>query len=184
MTVSTNVEAALFTMSQQEDEVAESKPRRRKRAPSTEVVTSDGVNAQQIIAAWIEVMTKNTGGTPVPPNIIKRLAKQVKSLISSGYETNQIKNGLTIWTVRFMDNPLLSPETLERLTWKLVMDTSPDGRAFQQELKTAVTRFAGHSTAVTSGMSRQEQRAVDNARGKLNWRERHAERKRREEGLR
>lgn len=180
MSIDARAETPLFTMAK-EDEVAEPKPRRRKRA-SAEVVTPDGMNSQQIIAAWIDVMTRNTG-TPVPPSVIKRLARQVKSLISSGYEANQIKNGLTIWTVRWMDNPLLSPETLERLTWKLVMDTSPEGRQFQAELKTAVVRFAGHSTAVTGGASRQEQRNIENTKGKLDWRARHAERKRREEEL-
>lgn len=181
MTVNIHADTPLFTMNK-EDEVAEPKPRRRKRASAAEVVTPDGMNSQQIIAAWIDVMTRNTG-TPVPSSVIKRLAKQVKSLISTGYETNQIKNGLTIWTVRWMDNPLLSPETLERLTWKLVMDASPEGRQFQAELKTAVVRFAGHSTAVTGGTSRQEQRNVANTQGKQDWRARHAERKRREEGL-
>lgn len=180
MTVNIHVDTPLFTMNK-EDEVAEPKPRRRKRA-SAEVVTPDGTNAQQIIAAWVNVMTRKTG-TRVPPSVTKRLARQVKSLISTGYETNQIKNGLTIWTVRWMEAPLLSPETLERLTWKLVMDTSPEGRQFQAELKTAVVRFAGHSTAVTGGTSRQEQRNIANTQGKQDWRARHAERKRREEGL-
>lgn len=182
MTVAANKDVALFTMSKQEVEVAESKPRGRKR-PSTEVVTSDGVSAQQIISAWIDKLTENTGQVPIPTNVIKRLAKQVKSLISSGYEANQIKNGLTIWTVRWMDNPLLPPETLDRLTWKIVMDSSAEGRQYQEELRAAVRRFAGHTTAVSSGMSRQEQRNIENAQGKQNWRERHAERKRREEGM-
>lgn len=182
MTTNTNVDIALFTMTKQEVEVAEPKPRGRKR-PSAEVMTSDGMNAQQIIAAWIDKLTESTGGVPIPSNVVKRLAKQVKSLIASGYTTNQIKNGLTIWTVRWMDNPLLSPESLDRLTWKLVMDSSPDGRRFQDELKSAVSRFAGHSTAVNGGMSRQQQRTIENNQAKMSWRERHAERKRREEGL-
>lgn len=182
MTVDTNKDVALFTMSKQEVEVADSKPRGRKR-PSAEVVTPDGDNAQQIIAAWITMLSENTEGLPVPSNVIKRLAKQVKSLISSRYETNQIKYGLSIWTVRWMDNPLLSPEALDRLTWKFVMDSSPEGRRFQEEMRTAVRRLAGHSTAVSSGTSRKDQRTIENTQGKQNWRERHAERKRREEGL-
>lgn len=182
MTVDTNAEAALFTMDK-EVEVASPKPRGRKRSSAEVATTSTGENAQQIMGAWIDKMTQSTGGVPVPSNIVKRLAKQVKSLISSGYETNQIKNGLTIWTVRWMDNPMVAPEHLERLTWKLVMDSSPEGRQFQEELKSAVTRFAGHTTAVSAGASKQEQRRIENTRGKMNWRERYAERKRREEEL-
>lgn len=180
MTVDTHPDA-LFKM-EQEESVASTQPRGPKKPRAEVATTPTGENAQEIIGAWINKMTESTGGIPVPDNIIKRLAKQVKSLISSGYHTNQIKNGLTIWTVRWMDNPMVAPEHLERLTWKLVMDTSPEGRRFQGELKSAVARFAGESTAITGGLSRQEQRSVENAQGKQNWRERYAERKRQEGG--
>lgn len=179
MTVDTQPEA-LFSLQKEEAPVASTSPRRGKKTRAEVATTPTGENAQEIIGAWIDKMTQSTGGIPVPDNIVKRLAKQVKSLISSGYQTNQIKNGLTIWTVRWMDNPMVAPEHLERLTWKLVMDTSPEGRQFQDELKSAVRRFAGETTAITSGMSRQEQRSIENAQSKQTWRERYAERKRQE----
>lgn len=181
MTVDTRTDTPLFAIAEEKKEVAESKPRRGK-SPRAEIVTADGDNAQAIIGAWVDMMKRRTG-IAVPPTVTKRLARQVKQLISAGYETNQIKNGLTVWTVRWMDYELLPPEALDRLTWKLVMDTSPEGVQFQSELKSAVFRLAGHSTAVTGGTSSQKQRAITNSQAKQDWRSRHAERKRREEEL-
>lgn len=180
MTANPETEVALFEM--KEAPVAERAPRGRRSKKSEVAKTQTGESAQDIMKAWIDICQKRTG-VPVPEGVIKRLSRQVKSLIVSGYQTNQIKNGLTLWTVRWMDNPLINPEQLERLTWKIVMDASPEGRRFQAELKEAVTRFMGKSPAVTGGMSKQEKRNVENTQGQMGWRERYAERKRREEGL-
>lgn len=101
MTVGTEHEVALFDM--KESKVAAKSPRTR-RTKSEVATTATGENAQDIMSTWIDICQKRTG-VPVPDGVIKRLARQVKSLIVSGYQTNHIKNGLTIWTVRWMDNP-------------------------------------------------------------------------------
>lgn len=177
MTVTTYNETPLFEV--EGTAVANTAPRGR-RTNKEVVKTSSGETSQDIMKEWIDRCQKFSGGTPVPPNVISRLAKQVKSLIGAGYETNQIKYGLTVWTVRWMDNPLTAPEQLDRLTWKAVMDSTAEGQRFQAELKEAVTRFRGDTTALTGGVSKKEKRDIENAQGKKGWREALRERKLRE----
>lgn len=180
MTASAGNDPTLFTF-EGAAAVAKTNPRRGRKKQEVAATTPSGENSGDIIAAWIAACQERTG-VPVPQSVIKRLSRQVKSLVHSGYQTNHIKNGLLIWTVRWMDNPLTSPEQLDRLTWKLVMDQSPEGRRFQAELKEAVYRFNGQSSALPGGATKKQQRDIDNTQGKLGWRERYAERKRMEDG--
>lgn len=158
-------------------------PAKRRKAVSEAPATPSGETAQHIISEWI-AFCQNGSGVPVPATIIGRMGKQVKQLIVSGYTTNQIKSGLTVWTTRWMDNPSLSPTQLETLTWHLCMSASREGARFQSELKRAVATLGGNTAAVTGPPSTaQERRDMENAQGQSGWRERLAENKRQREEM-
>lgn len=161
-------------------------PTRKRRSPTEVPLTPSGESAQAIIAEWIAFLQSSTG-VPVPQEIIKRMGKQVKELIVSGYTTNQIKNGLTVWTTRWMDRAELPPERLATITWHVCTATAatgPSGRTFKQELEDSVRRLNPHAAAIAAPpTSNQERRALENARGKSDWRARNAERQQRKKEL-
>lgn len=174
--MSTEEDSALIPLND-----VESVPRRRQTAKPV-VATTDGYTARDIIAEWSAYLHEKTG-FPVPQTMTSRLGKHIKALIHAGYSTNHIKQALTIWTVRWFDNPLLAPEHLERLAWKLGADSTPEARRAQQDLRHAVSTLQGYTTAAPPPATKQEQRKVANTRGKMGWREQYAQRKRQEEGL-
>lgn len=172
-------EDALFSM-----EIEPGDAHTRKRSSSSEVATTaTGQNASDIIGQWVGLCQGKTDGVPVPSTIIKRMAKQVRLLITAGYTTNQIKMGLTVWTVRWFENPMLSPTTLEQLTWRVSIDTSKAGRAFQAEMQHAKEVLVGATSAASDRTSPTERRNSENIKGEMGWRERVAERQRREKEM-
>jgi len=154
----------------------------RRKSETKKVATPDGHTAQDIIREWSGYLHERTGA-PVPQTMAGRLAKHVKALIHAGYNTNHIKQALTIWTVRWFDNPLLSPAHLEALAYKLMADSTPEARRFQDEFRSAVSALRQYTTAAPPPASKQEQRKVANAQAQMGWRERHAALKRQEERL-
>lgn len=153
-----------------------------KKAAKEVARTEDGHSAADIIGQWVDICKKRTG-VPVPHGTLGRVGKQVKQLITSGYSTNQIKVGLSVWTARWFNNPLIAPEQLESLTWKASMDATPEGRSFQQEVHDSVHAMLGHSSAVTGGGTARERRDTENARGAVGWRERLEETRRQKKEL-
>lgn len=147
--------------------VAQKTPRRRPA--KQEVVTTDtGENAGDITRKWVSVCQDNTG-TRVPSVITARMAKQIKILIKDHTTFEDIWKVLIVWTVRWMDNPMLSPEQLPKLLWKLQMDSTAQGRQFQTELTEATHRLLGDTNALPTP-SRQQQRDTENINGRQNWR--------------
>lgn len=178
MTANPSHEIALFDLKG----TAVAKPKPRKAKPKAEVArTATGESAADILGAWIDFCQQRTG-MAAPSSVRGRLSSHVKSLITDGYEATTIKNGMLVWTARWVDNPLTSPTMLEQIVWKLAMDGTPEGRRFQDELKAAVVRLNG-TGALASGLSNRERRNVENTHGKLGWREAYARRKQMEEGL-
>lgn len=129
--------------------------------------TRDGYHAGDIIAQWYRFCVDGSGVT-IPSRVSARIGKEVKRLIQDGYDSNTIKCGLTVWTARFLDNPMLSPNALSQLTWKAQLDSTPQGRRFQSELKAALTRFQPTAAAVAT--NRHEARVAQNAGALAKWR--------------
>lgn len=119
--------------------------------------TESGESAQDILAAWVGWYEQGSG-VPVPQSVIVRIGKQVKSLISTGYTTDEIKHGLSIWTVAQMDNDMLSPTMLDRFVWRFARDTRAGAAAWRDAVRQQVATFSQGGYGGASGMSRADQR--------------------------
>lgn len=172
---------ALFEIRNPDTSSVPSKP---KRSGAEVAKTPTGQNAGDIIGQWVGLCKERTDGVPVPSTIVKRMARQVMLLIKAGYSTNQIKLGLTVWTVRWFENSMLSPTTLEQLTWRVSIDASRAGREFQAEMQRAKEVLVGQTATVAERPgTAQERRQAENTRGEVGWRERAAARKRQEKEM-
>lgn len=158
--------------------MAQNRPRRRKGQVAT---TPTGDNSSDILGGWINYMEQGSA-VPIPKTVRSRMGRQIRELIEDGYDSPSIKRGLIVWTANWLDNPLRSPQTLTQLTWKAAMDATPQGRQFQEEYRAAMVRIAEVTNAVPQP-TKEQQRTATNERGKGDWREQYAARKRREEGL-
>lgn len=131
--------------------------------------TPDNDSASDIIGAWVDWYQGRTG-VPIPQNIIARLAKQVKSLIMSGYRTNQIKFGLGVWAIEQFDKPQLPPQALDTYVWKFARDTSPQARDMQAKMKAEVHAFhRGNGTAPPMSMTKKQSREHHTAANLDQW---------------
>lgn len=117
----------------------EKREKARQKAPSP--TTPSGENAGDILGAW-RTWYQNGSGVPVPNAIAARLGKQVKSLIVTGYKTDEIKHGLAIWTVEQMDNPTLSPTLLDNFVWRHAQDTRAGAREWREAVRQRVAEFS------------------------------------------
>lgn len=106
-----------------------------KRRGGTVPVTPQGDNAKDLVGAWITWYQKCINPAPIPTSIIGRLGRQVKGLIVSGYMSNDIKHGLALWTFKMMNNPSLSPNTLDSLTWAYARGRSGEDKRQREALR-------------------------------------------------
>ena len=116
-------------------------PKKDKATPKQAVVrTPTGESAQDVVAGWID-WYQGGSGVPVPPRIIARIAKEVRSLILGGFQVNEIKFGLAFWTVEKMNNPMLSPTHLESYVWQIAHNTRPQAQEWKAHMNARVAEF-------------------------------------------
>lgn len=134
--------------------------------------TATGESAQDLLGSWITWVQDGTG-VPLPPQTINRISKQIKGLIIAQYSASHIKHGLAIWTLQKMENPLLSPQALDDLTWKYATDTSHQASTWRRKVKSRiqeVTQTARDAKAI------REQESLDAHRNVIEEQQRLRER--------
>lgn len=138
-------------------------PRDEEKVPAT----PEGDNSAEIIRDWVNFFQQNTE-VPIPGTIIKRLARQIKGLIKSGYHTVQIKKGLTVWTFRWFTNADYSPNQLDTLTWAASVADTPSGQQFRTEFRSVMRPYIQANPAVAQSGPAQNRNAI-NDQAQSDW---------------
>lgn len=136
---------------------------RLARAAALVPHTPTGESAGDIIAAWVMWQKAGTG-VPLPESVISRIGKQVKSLIATGYTTEEIKHGLSFWTISQLDNDMLSPIALDRFVWKWARDTRAGAREWCQTMRQQVIAYSTGAGVTPPGQSKADQRRQNSLR--------------------
>lgn len=138
-----------------------------KRRGGVIPVTPQGDNAKDLVGAWIAWYQNYINPAPIPTSIIGRLGKQVKGLIVSGYMSNDVKNGLAMWTYKMMNNPSLSPNALDGMTWAYARGRSGEDKRQREALRRWLSSL--NNSGVDSVLT--ESRSSRGARTKFDKRE-------------
>lgn len=151
--------------------LAKRQERKVVKAAASVPRTTTGESAADIIAAWVGWHHRGSG-VPVPQSVIDRIGKQVKSLITTGYTTDEIKHGLSIWTVVQMDNDMLSPTMLDRFVWRFARDTRSGAAAWRDTVRKQVAAFSqGGYGGVSGPASKAETRRARSLQAIQEWTE-------------
>lgn len=127
--------------------------KRAKKAAEPVPTTKSGKSSGDIIGDWIDEVVKVVApSAPHPPGpIIARLGKQIKAMILEDYQEAPIKNGLLVWTARWMENPSFAPEHLHSICWNLLAArdgiVNPEVKRMRGELQGMVARLAPRQDA-------------------------------------
>lgn len=150
---------ALFSSEGIERSKAVEKPSGKKKM-TLSPTTPEGDNAGNIIAAWIDWYTE-CDGVPIPKATISRMSKHVLELIQSGYNSADIKYGLAIWTIRKIEDPMLSPQQVDSFTWDWASSTRGGRRnGWRERTIEQVRSFGGN--AGNAGKTTRQQRQESN----------------------
>lgn len=131
-------------------------------------VTSTGEHAGDIVGAWVAWYSQ-TCDVPVPGSIVSRMGKQVKTLIVTGFTTDEIKFGLAAWTLKQLDFPGLSPTALDMLVFSYARDTRAGAAEFREKLRRGLAQLSNDTFRTGDTKDDRETstlRAINNYRRK------------------
>ena len=138
-----------------------------KQSKQPAPTTDTGDSVAEILGSWV-AWYQCGSGVPIPQSVRARLGKQVKQLIVTGYQTDEIKHGLAIWTVEQMDNPTLSPTLLDNFVWKYTRDTRAGAREWQEAVRRRVAEF---SSVANKARGKSEARRANNIQVLQDWKD-------------
>lgn len=153
----------------------------KKSQPKNTPVTSTGQSAADIVGGWLSWYGQNFS-IPVPQSVVARLGKSVRALILTGYRTDDIKWGLTLWTSRQLNDPMLSPLALENLTWSVAREHTGEASRVRNDLKEWLGSLGGSVAKVALDKPNAKQQRESSTRTALDaWKAERAQTGRRVE---
>lgn len=121
--------------------------------------TPAGDNAADIVGAWAN-WYQTVADVPLPQSLIARMGKQVKTLIVTGYTTDEIKYGLAAWSVRQLDFPQLSPTALDAEVFSYARDTRAGAEKFRADLRQALEQLSNGTFRTGNKKEDRERRTL------------------------
>lgn len=111
-----------------------------RRALSSAPRTPSGEHSGDLVQTWLRWHERGTG-EHLEQNLVARIREQVKTLIVTGFTTEELKWGLAAWTLQRMDNPRLPPTALDRLLYAYARDTRAGSARWRTTLRAQVAEF-------------------------------------------